>query len=72
MDGWIKMWSYSVIKLADPHEDDRFLEMHPLYEIQLKDSIGTAKIRSIVKKKDSLEDFVWFAQVDENIEKCKK
>uniref|UniRef100_A0A1B6CQQ9 Uncharacterized protein n=2 Tax=Clastoptera arizonana TaxID=38151 RepID=A0A1B6CQQ9_9HEMI len=61
-DGWIKMWTYSTIELADPPEEDRFIEMHPLYKLQLSDSIGTSNLLSLVKRNDNVGDYVWFAQ----------
>lgn len=63
MDGWIKMWTYSVIDLADPPEDDLFVEMQPLFEVEVKNDLQTAKLRSIVKRNNDDEDFIWFAQV---------
>lgn len=49
MDGTIKFWYYPTIETADPPEDDRVLEMEPTFTINVRDSVGAAKITGMCK-----------------------
>ena len=69
MDGCIRMWFYDSIDQADPPEEDRFLEIEPVYEfciseIEKDDSEKKTMLMYIQKKEpDDPETFFWYAQV---------
>ena len=69
MDGWIRVWYYETIDHADPPEEDRFLEIEPIYEIQVKEENGSdtednSILMSIQKQyPEDPEDSFWYAQV---------
>ncbi|XP_066592907.1 cilia- and flagella-associated protein 44 [Prorops nasuta] len=68
-DGWIRSWFYEVIDLADPPEDDHFLELQPTFEFFISSNIDRAienrdssMLMYIAKKNDNPEDTFWYAQ----------
>lgn len=65
MDGTIKVWYYETIELADPPEEDRFIEVEPIFEYEVGDYYHKAELMVIVKcDPDDEEDFFWFGQVE--------
>lgn len=69
MDGWIRMWYYDTIDQADPPDEDRFLEIEPVYEFCINEtdednSDKNAILMSIQKQEpDNPESTFWYAQV---------
>lgn len=67
MDGWIRIWFYETIDQADPPDDDRFIEIEPIYEFEITEE-GPDGDRSMLmciqkKESDDPEDTFWYAQV---------
>ncbi|XP_028044392.1 cilia- and flagella-associated protein 44-like [Rhopalosiphum maidis] len=62
MDGTIKFWNYCIIDMADPPENDRVLEIEPIYEISVKDSINESKIMGMCKTDDNPKAYDYFIQ----------
>ncbi|XP_054742319.1 cilia- and flagella-associated protein 44 [Anastrepha obliqua] len=59
MDGYVRIWYWETVDLADPPDDDRFVEIEPIYEFK----VGDCEIRGLQKIKpfDS-SDFGYYAQ----------
>lgn len=70
MDGWIRMWFYDTIDQADPPDDDRFLEIEPVYEFSIFEKEENnfdkkAMLMSIQKQEpNNPESTFWYAQVN--------
>lgn len=74
MDGWIRVWYYETIDQADPPEDDRFIEVEPIYEFQINKSPGKNDDNENNKQEKSMlmgimrvnteefKDTLWYAQ----------
>jgi cilia- and flagella-associated protein 44 len=63
MDGTIKFWNYCTIDMADPPENDRVLEIEPIYEISVQDSINESKIMGMCKTDENPKSYDYFIQV---------
>ena len=60
MDGYVRIWFWETVDLADPPDDDRFVEIEPIYEFK----ISNCEIRGLQKIKPfDDEDFGYYAQV---------
>ncbi|KAI4496377.1 hypothetical protein M0804_000187 [Polistes exclamans] len=68
MDGFIRVWFYDTIDLANPTEEDPFLEMLPIYEFCItedenKNSQKNAMLMGIQRQEpDNPENTFWYAQ----------
>ncbi|KAF7998128.1 hypothetical protein HCN44_009526 [Aphidius gifuensis] len=68
MDGWIRVWYYETIDQADPPEDERFIEIEPIYEFQICKNRGQineekSMLMGITRvNPDNLKDTFWYAQ----------
>ncbi|XP_015185345.1 PREDICTED: cilia- and flagella-associated protein 44 [Polistes dominula] len=68
MDGFIRVWFYDTIDLANPTEEDPFLEMQPIYEFFITDDENTnlqknTMLMGIQKQEpDNPENTFWYAQ----------
>ncbi|KAL7741509.1 hypothetical protein ACLKA6_000823 [Drosophila palustris] len=59
MDGYVRVWYWETVDLADPPEDDLFVEIDPIYEFKISD----VEIRAMQKIKPFEEmDFGYYAQ----------
>ncbi|XP_046809374.1 cilia- and flagella-associated protein 44 [Lucilia cuprina] len=47
MDGYVRIWFWETVDLADPPDDDRFVEIEPIFEFY----VGECEIRMIQKIK---------------------
>lgn len=65
MDGWIKVWFYETVDLADPPEEDRVLEIEPIYQFEITDERGSSAMLMQILKQEPQDpsQTVWFAQV---------
>lgn len=60
MDGYVRIWYWETVDLADPPDDDRFVEIEPIYEFK----VGDCEIRGLQKIKPfDKKDFSYYAQV---------
>ncbi|KAK6640272.1 hypothetical protein RUM44_011958 [Polyplax serrata] len=63
MDGTIKVWYYETIELADPPEEDRYIEVEPIFEIEVGDYYHKAKLLLIVESDpENPDDHIWYGQ----------
>ncbi|XP_023287600.1 uncharacterized protein LOC105700070 isoform X2 [Orussus abietinus] len=69
MDGWIRIWFYETIDQADPPDDDRFVEVEPVYEFHITedtendDDRQSSMLMCIQKQKpEDPEETLWYAQ----------
>ncbi|KAI5745712.1 hypothetical protein M8J76_013644 [Diaphorina citri] len=60
-DGFIRMWNYQTIDLANPPEEEKFVELEPIFEIEVKEMIFGAQLMHIVESPGT-EDCTWFGQ----------
>ncbi|XP_062127425.1 cilia- and flagella-associated protein 44 [Drosophila sulfurigaster albostrigata] len=59
MDGYVRVWYWETVDIADPPEDDLFVEIDPIYEFK----ISEVEIRAMQKIKPFEEkDFGYYAQ----------
>ncbi|EDW71227.1 cilia- and flagella-associated protein 44 isoform X2 [Drosophila virilis] len=59
MDGYVRVWFWETVDLADPPEDDLFVEIDPIYEFK----ISEVELRAMQKIKAHDEsDFGYYAQ----------
>lgn len=63
MDGTIKFWYYRAVEVANPPEKDRVVEMEPSFTIDVRDSIGDAKIMGMCKVDHDPDSYDYFVQV---------
>lgn len=63
MDGTIKIWYYETIELADPPEEEKFIEVEPIFEFQIGDYYHKAELMVIVKSDPDSNSTIWFGQV---------
>ncbi|XP_014472910.1 PREDICTED: cilia- and flagella-associated protein 44 [Dinoponera quadriceps] len=63
MDGWIRVWFYETIDQADIHDENRFLEIQPVYEFQIGNETFSSMLICICKQEpDNPESTFWYAQ----------
>ncbi|XP_025994269.1 cilia- and flagella-associated protein 44 isoform X2 [Solenopsis invicta] len=64
MDGWIRIWFYETIDQAYSHNDERFLEIQPIYEYHISENGANGSMLMCIYKQepDSLESTFWYAQ----------
>lgn len=64
MDGTVKYWFYHMVEIANPSENDRVVQMEPSFSINIKDSIGDAKIMGVCKVNQDPNSYDYFVQVN--------
>jgi hypothetical protein len=57
------MWCFDTIDRADPPEDNRFVELEPMMELQVKNDDNQAALMCVVKISQDPEDTFWYGQV---------
>ncbi|XP_032671308.1 cilia- and flagella-associated protein 44 isoform X3 [Odontomachus brunneus] len=62
MDGWIRVWFYETIDQADVHSEDRFLEIQPVYEFQISETLNSMLMCMRKQEPDNPESTFWYAQ----------
>ncbi|XP_048505660.1 cilia- and flagella-associated protein 44 isoform X2 [Athalia rosae] len=66
MDGWIRIWFYETIDQADPPDDDRFIEIEPIYEFEIaeNDADGDRSMLMSIQKTEpeDSDQTLWYAQ----------
>jgi len=62
LDGYIRIWSYA--SLENELDDERLLQMEPLFELVVREGDISAKIISLVKASCVPSDTLWLAQVN--------
>lgn len=64
MDGYVRIWFWETVDLADPPEDDRFVEIEPIYEFRIGSKSHLCELRHLIKKEpDKANDYKFYAQV---------
>lgn len=63
MDGTIKFWYYETIELADPTEEEKFIEVDPIFELQVGDYYHKAKLLVIEQATNKSPNNLWYGQV---------
>ncbi|XP_067625340.1 cilia- and flagella-associated protein 44 [Eurosta solidaginis] len=59
MDGYVRIWYWETVDLADPPDEDRFVEIEPIYEFK----VGDCEIRCLQKIKPfDNTDYGYYAQ----------
>ncbi|XP_035792074.1 cilia- and flagella-associated protein 44-like [Anopheles albimanus] len=62
LDGKIKIWFWETVELADPPDDDRFVEIEPIMEFRIGgDAHHHSELMCLVSKQTQ-DDFQWYAQ----------
>lgn len=63
MDGLVCYWFWETVELADPPDDDRFVEIDPIYEYRIGDKDENCEVRHLIKAvPDDPQDYVYYAQ----------
>lgn len=63
LDGFIRMWYFDTIDAADPPEENRFIEVEPRMEFEIKNDDNHAALMCVVKILKDPEDTFWYGQV---------
>lgn len=62
-DGFIRIWFWETVELADPPEDDRFVEIEPMHEFRIGiDNYNTELLKIVKLDVNNIEDYQWYAQ----------
>lgn len=59
-DGYIRIWFWETVELADPPDDDLFVEIEPIYEYFVGDLLHTCSLHSLIKM--AADSYWWYAQ----------
>lgn len=59
MDGYIRIWFWETVELADPPDDDRVVQIEPIMEYRIGNDICHSELICLIKKEG---DFQWYAQ----------
>ncbi|XP_055843195.1 cilia- and flagella-associated protein 44 [Episyrphus balteatus] len=63
MDGYARIWFWETVELADPPEDDRYVEIDPIYEFRIGDRDESCESRHLLKAKpEDDKDFQYYSQ----------
>ncbi|XP_052861271.1 cilia- and flagella-associated protein 44 [Anopheles cruzii] len=61
LDGKIKIWFWETVELADPPDDDRFVEIEPIMEFRIgTDATHHSELMCLVSREQG--EFQWYAQ----------
>lgn len=67
MDGWIRVWFYETIDQANIYNEDRFLEIQPVYEFQIGETFNSMLMCICKQEPEDPENTFWYAQVSEKL-----
>ncbi|XP_055610904.1 cilia- and flagella-associated protein 44 isoform X2 [Uranotaenia lowii] len=59
MDGYIRVWFWEPVELADPPDDDRVVQIEPIMEFKVGTAIYDSQLMCLIRKEG---DFKWYAQ----------
>ncbi|XP_062543886.1 cilia- and flagella-associated protein 44 [Armigeres subalbatus] len=59
MDGYIRMWFWETVELADPPDDDRVVQIEPIMEYRIGNDLCPSELMCLIKKEGEYE---WYAQ----------
>nr|XP_029730533.1 LOW QUALITY PROTEIN: cilia- and flagella-associated protein 44-like [Aedes albopictus] len=59
MDGFIRIWFWETVELADPPDDDRVVQIEPIMEYRIGTDLWHSELICLIKKEG---DFQWYAQ----------
>ncbi|XP_058463045.1 cilia- and flagella-associated protein 44 isoform X2 [Malaya genurostris] len=59
MDGFIRIWFWETVELADPPDDDRVVQIEPIMEFKIGTESYSSELMCLIKKEG---DFKWYAQ----------
>lgn len=62
LDGYVRIWFWPTVELADPPEDDLFVEIEPIYEYEIGDENHVCEIVSMIKRNKTTTDHKWYIQ----------
>jgi hypothetical protein len=57
------MWYFEKIDTVDPPEDNRFVELEPMMEFEIRNDDNRAALMCAVKISEDPEDTFWYGQV---------
>jgi hypothetical protein len=63
LDGFIKLWYFETIDTIDPQDENRFIELEPMMEFEIKNDDNQAALMCMVKISEDSEDTFWYGQV---------
>jgi cilia- and flagella-associated protein 44 len=58
-DGHVRIWFWETVELADPPEDDRVVEIEPIYEYKIGNSLLTTQLMGMVKMTERTDNYKW-------------
>ncbi|KAG5669779.1 hypothetical protein PVAND_000072 [Polypedilum vanderplanki] len=61
-DGFIRIWYWETVELADPSEEDRVVEIEPSHEFRIGNESYSAELLKIVPSHDVMDSSIWYAQ----------
>ncbi|XP_055624931.1 cilia- and flagella-associated protein 44 isoform X2 [Toxorhynchites rutilus septentrionalis] len=59
MDGYIRIWFWETVELADPPDDDRVVQIEPIMEFKIGTETYNSELMCLIRKEG---DFQWYAQ----------
>lgn len=59
MDGFIRVWFWETVELADPPDDDRVVQIEPIMEFKIGSELYNSELMCLIRKEG---DFQWYAQ----------
>lgn len=59
-DGYVRIWFWETVDLADPPDDDRFVEIDPIYEYRIGSDEHECSLQAMVKRDEN--SWWWYAQ----------
>lgn len=62
LDGFVRIWFWPTVELANPPEDDLFVEIEPIYEYKIGDENHCCEIVSMIKKEKEENDHYYYIQ----------
>jgi len=71
MDGWIRFWFYETIDQANFYDNERILEIQPIYEYHITENnkMDNSMLMCIRKQEaDNPESTFWYAQVNNKLQ----
>lgn len=66
MDGWIRIWFHETIDQVDIRDEERFLEIQPIYEYHISENDKAYESMLMCMRKrepDNPESTLWYVQV---------
>lgn len=62
VDGYVRIWSWEPVELADPPDTDRFVEIPPMLEFHIGEPGYPSQLISMVKELPAETEYKWYAQ----------